>query len=215
MEDITPVEETPRGWVLTENRFLTHDQVQALRTCARPKAEGPGWRRRSHVHEWITVEVALLAGLRVSEIAALQCGDVWPRPEGGSLIVRRGKGGKARLVKFGGELSQALRRYLAWKGRRSEPLGQRDPLILSAHTGRAMTTRALQKMFARVATRAGVSGHRFHDLRHTYASYLYRSSGNNLRLVQKQLGHASVRTTEIYADVLDGEAEKAVNALYA
>ena len=57
-------------------------------------------------------------------------------------------------------------------------------------------------------------GHRFHDLRHTYASYLYHASGNNLRMVQKQLGHQSIRTTEVYADVLDGETEKAVNALY-
>ncbi len=58
------------------------------------------------------------------------------------------------------------------------------------------------------------AGHRFHDLPHTYASYLYRASGNNLRMVQTQLGHQSIRTTEIHADVLDGETEKAVNPLY-
>ena len=69
-------------------------------------------------------------------------------------------------------------------------------------------------MFARVCGAAGVVGHRFHDTRHTFAAELYRASGHNLRMVQTQLGRASVRTTEVYAHVLDGETERAVNALY-
>jgi site-specific recombinase XerD len=140
---------------------------------------------------------------------------VWLRADGGSLLVRRGKGGRTRLVKFGAQLSVALKEFVAWKETRDEPRDAVAPLILSANTGRAVTTRALQKMFARVAGTASIQGHRFHDLRHTYASHLYRASGNNLRLVQKQLGHASVKTTEIYAHVLDDDAEKAVSALYA
>ena len=165
--------------------------------------------------EWITIEIALETGLRISEIAGLACGDLWLRADGGSALVRRGKGGRSRVVKFGARLSRSLGEYLDWKDARE---GQRDtdaPLIRSSQTGKAVTTRGLRKMFARVAEQAGVVGHRFHDLRHTYASYLYRASGNNLRMVQKQLGHASIRTTEVYADVLDGETEKAVNALYA
>lgn len=202
-------------WTLTESRFLSGEQVEGLRACARERVVSCGWSKRSAVHEWITIELALNTGLRVSEIAGLACGDVWRGDDGGSLLVRRGKGGRTRLVKFSAQLSGALAEFLAWKEAREDPTDADAPLILSLNTGRAVTTRALQKMFARVAGRARVLGHRFHDLRHTYASHLYRASANNLRLVQKQLGHASVRTTEIYADVLDGEAEKAVNALYA
>jgi len=42
---------------------------------------------------------------------------------------------------------------------------------------------------------------------------LYRASRFNLRLVQKQLGHASIRTTQVYADVLSSDALEAVNGL--
>jgi site-specific recombinase XerD len=42
---------------------------------------------------------------------------------------------------------------------------------------------------------------------------LYRASNYNLRLVQKQLGHRSIQTTQIYADVLDEDAVAAVENL--
>ena len=52
-----------------------------------------------------------------------------------------------------------------------------------------------------------------HSCRHTYASLLYRASDFNLRLVQKQLGHRSIQTTQIYADVLNEDAVIAVERL--
>ena len=208
------VERPKHQWVLTPRRFLSDGEIKALRGCARNRASNRRWRRRSTVLEWIVIEIALETGLRVSEIAALRCGDVTLDKRGGSIFVRSGKGGKSRLVRFGGNMGKSLSRYLDWKHRRGESLDPDAPLLFSTQTRRTMTSRALQKMFSRVAKTAGVEGHTFHSLRHTFASHLYRASGNNLRLVQKQLGHASVRTTEIYADVLDGETEKAVNRLY-
>ena len=202
------------GWALTERRFLNDEEVQALRRIAHELLELSGWKKRSVVYQWIAIEIALHTGLRVGEIAALRCGDLWFGREGGSLLVRNGKGGRRRSVKFGAVLSMELSEFLSWKQIHGQSTDEEEALILSENTGGHITTRGLQKMFCRVARLAGVLGHRFHDLRHTYASRLYRASGNNLRLVQKQLGHASVRTTEIYADVLDGEAEKAINALY-
>ena len=203
-----------RNWDLTTRRFLSEEDVRALRKCAWSRVNSRRWGRRSAVHEWIVLEIALFSGLRVSEIAALKCGDFEFNQAGGRLIVRRGKGGKRRAVWIGEGLAESLKRYLAWKQRRGEPVTQESPAFFSKASGKEYTTRALQKMFSRVAVEAGVKGHTFHHLRHTYATYLYRASGNNLRLVQKQLGHSSIRTTEIYADVLDVETERAVNALY-
>ena len=48
-----------------------------------------------------------------------------------------------------------------------------------------------------------------------HACELYRASGYNLRLVQKQLGHASIRTTEVYADVVDADMQRALERLYS
>ena len=188
-------------------------EISALRRSARRRVETSG-RKKSAVLEWVTLEIALFTGLRVHEIASLSCGDLWLDSRSGSLLVQNGKGGKKRVVKFGECLGKDLREYLAWKRGRGEGVDGAAPLLLSSHTGGHLSTRAIQKMFQRLSREAKVKNHRFHDLRHSYASHLYRASGNNLRLVQKQLGHSSIRTTEIYADILDGEAEKAVNAIY-
>jgi len=44
--------------------------------------------------------------------------------------------------------------------------------------------------------------------------HLYKASSYNFRLVQKQLGHASIRTTEVYADVMEPDVEYALERLY-
>jgi integrase/recombinase XerC len=79
-----------------------------------------------------------------------------------------------------------------------------------------MTTRAIEKAFKRAAARAGLSSrYSIHCLRHTYACELYRASGYNLRLVQKQLGHSHIGTTQVYADVVEPDMQRALQRLYA
>jgi len=203
-----------RAWELSPRRFLSGSQVTALRACARGRAESRRWGKRSAVVEWSVLEIAFETGLRVSEIAALQCGDLELNADGGNLLVRRGKGGKSRTVMFGKTHAKSLAQYLDWKLRRGELVEDRAPLLPSGRTGRPLTSRALQKMFARVAKAAGVEGHSIHHLRHTYATFLLRASGGNLRLVQKQLGHSAVTVTQVYADVMQDETMKAVSRLY-
>jgi site-specific recombinase XerD len=57
------------------------------------------------------------------------------------------------------------------------------------------------------------SHHSIHSLRHTYATNLYRASGYNSRLVQKQLGHSNITTTTVYSDVISKDLEDAVENL--
>ena len=195
-------------------RYLNLAEVEALRAVVLARAERRRWENPSSVREWIVMEIALGTGLRVAEIASLACGDLHMDRAGGYCHVRRGKGGRSRLVRFGRDLKTSIERYLDWKRSRGDSVEESAPLFPSKATGRALTPRALQKMFYRVAKEAGIEGHSFHHLRHSFATHLYQASGNNLRLVQKQLGHASIKTTQIYADVLDVEAVKAVNRLY-
>ena len=63
------------------------------------------------------------------------------------------------------------------------------------------------------ARAAEVEGHSIHHCRHTFASELLRASGN-LRLVQKQLGHSKITTTQVYADVFDSEMDEAIERIY-
>lgn len=159
------------------------------------------------------LEIALGSGLRVAEIASLACGDLALGENSGSIDVRCGKGGKARTVIIPGDLCRTLDRFLRWKRRAGYPVENESPLIAARRTDRFMSSRALQKMFSRLQAAAGINPHRFHDLRHTYGSYLLRASGNDLVFVRDQLGHADIETTTVYLHALN--AEKAVNALYA
>lgn len=168
------------------------------------------------VRDYFIVDLALATGLRVMEIAQLKCGDVFLRGPVCLLLVRNGKGGKKRLVRFNGSFKRHYEQYMLWKQTVGEPIGPGDPLLLSSNTGRHMTTRAIQKAFKRSTARAGLPDHHsIHCLRHTYACELYRASGYSLRLVQKQLGHSHIGTTQVYADIMEPDMQRALQKLYA
>ncbi len=207
---------TKFNWVLEPSKFLTKEEAKKLLETARDRAEVVfAKRRKISVRDYLIADLALSTGLRVMEIAQLDCGDVFIRDGISSLLVRNGKCGKRRLVRFGESLKNHLNEYLLWKQNVGEPTGPSDPLFLSSNTGCHLTTRAIQKAFKRTAVKAGLSAHySIHCLRHTYACQLYKASNYNLRLVQKQLGHSSIRTTEVYADVMEPDIQDALRRLY-
>ncbi len=172
-------------------------------------------KRKVAVRDYFIVHLGLRTGLRVMEIAALNCGDLFLEEGVSAVLVREGKGMKKRTVFFGSQLRAHCREYLRWKQSQGEPVDSDSPLLLSSVTGSHMSTRALQKAFKRCAKRAGLAAsYSIHCLRHTFACFLLKASGWNLRLVQKQLGHSKVSTTEVYADVMPQDIERAVNGLY-
>ncbi len=89
--------------------------------------------------------------------------------------------------------------YLAQRTREGRVKGERHPLTYS---GVKIAWRRLRK-------RAGVTGFRFHDFRHDYASKLLRET-RNLKIVQRALNHADLKTTTRYAHVLDHEVAEAM-----
>ncbi len=199
---------------VTYEDFLTPEQVRRLKDHCRARAEtAVGDGRTNPVRDWAILHVALDTGLRVSEICALELRDVILDGGHPSLIVRDGKGGKKRGVKLGSALREHLTAFVAWKAERSEAVAAAAPLFVSSRGG-PLTRTAVYRVFRQHADAVGIPA-RFsiHSCRHTYASMLYRASNFNLRLVQKQLGHRSIQTTQIYADVLDEDAVLAVENL--
>jgi integrase len=201
---------------LTQEDFLTERQVKRLKdTLRRAAREGRQNGKYIPVRDWCILHIALDAGLRVSEICDLKIGDLLIDQGGSSIIVRSGKGDKKRGVSIGKNLKDHLKRYIEWKEDHDQPTGDGDLLFLSP-SGKSdkLSRQAVYHIFKRWAKRADLP-ERFsiHSCRHTYASMLYKSSDYNLRLVQSQLGHSSIQTTQVYADVLNKDAEKAVNDL--
>ncbi len=74
-----------------------------------------------------------------------------------------------------------------------------------------MTRFGIGTVFKTIAKAAGIdSHHSIHSCRHTYATNLYKASGYNLRMVQKQLGHSSITTTSVYSDVINKDLDQAL-----
>ena len=204
------------NWSLDGTKFLDRKDVAKLRRQAeRLRRIGVRTNRFRLVRNWFVVEVGLETGLRVMEIAALQCGDLLMQQTAPEVIVRCGKGGKRRVV----NVSRAFQRRCNWFLEAKKAAGQsiaRDaPLFAARRTERPLCKRQIQSVFERMATEAKLSKRvGIHSLRHTYGTFLYKASGRNLRLVQKQLGHSRITTTQVYADVVAEDAVSAVERLY-
>jgi site-specific recombinase XerD len=141
------------------------------------------------------------AGLRLQEALALAEHDLDQRR--GSLLVRRGKGGRRREVGMDEWGWEQLRPWLT--ARAELPPGPLFCIIAGATRGRPWSAAAVRSEFRRVAARAGVR-RRFapHQLRHAHALELARE-GVPLNIIQRQLGHTNLGTTSIYPQGIDPE----------
>ena len=196
------------NWIMTPDKFLSDKEYQTLLKTLSDSAEVAAMKGRiKPIRDYMIIDLALNSGLRVSEIANLQIEDLHTTKGNSQIFIREGKGRKSRLVMVGKDLRRHLKKFLTSQHTES-------PYLFISERSLQMTTTAIQKVFKFWAKKAGLpSNHSIHSCRHTYAVRLYKSSGNNLRLVQKQLGHSSVSTTQVYADVVDSDAQEAVDKL--
>jgi len=202
-----------RKWTLDRQKFLSEIEVKKLRRILEDKALADLHKGRcTWLRFWMIVDLAVSAGLRVSEIACLKVGNLYLNSREPRLQVT-GKGQKTRDVFISKELMKHLSEYLKWKRSLDEPKGDDDPLLMSSH-GKAYSTRTLQYAFKVSLKEARLPKYySIHACRHSYGTYLYQKT-KDLRLVQKQLGHSSITTTTVYADVTVEETLEAVNGLY-
>lgn len=69
-----------------------------------------------------------------------------------------------------------------------------------------------RKEFAKALARAGITDFRWHDLRHTFATWM-RQAGTPVEVIQRCLGHEELSTTMRYAHVFDPEVQEAMRSL--
>jgi integrase/recombinase XerC len=155
-------------------------------------------------------------GLRVSEVRKLSMADLILRPGFGSLprLLVHGKRNKQRCVYLSAEMVAALR---AWLDVRTTKLASHrdtlgDPLFLNRYGGR-FTVTGIQLRLHTHCRAAGV-WITCHQLRHAFASGMLLA-GMRLASIQRLLGHASLRTTQVYLHVSDPQLQADYEAAVA
>ncbi len=139
------------------------------------------------------LELLYGSGLRVAELCGLGLSDV---DLAGASVTVWGKGGKQRRVPMSAPAVDAVASYIATGRGALVNASTATGVLFLNRRGRQMTTRDVRRVLDR---RSPVPTHP-HALRHTYATHLL-DGGADLRVVQELLGHASLRTTEIYTHV--------------
>jgi site-specific recombinase XerD len=143
---------------------------------------------------------AYAAGLRVSEVVALQTSDI--DAERGVLRVRQGKGARDRTTLLSPRLLEALRAY--WRHERPALW-----LFPSRHPRGHLCAGAAKRLYAQAKQRAGIEkAGGMHTLRHTFATHLLQA-GVDLHTLQRLLGHRSLRSTTRYLHLVAPAAEAA------
>jgi integrase/recombinase XerD len=147
---------------------LTDEQLRAmLRAC-----KGPDLRDK---RDEAILRLMFTTGARAGEVVAMQVGDLNLRSVPPTVSIRRGKGGKGRVVPLAVETAAAIDKYL--RARRSHRLAS-DPALWLGDRGKYFSYDALHKTLGWRAELAGVPGFHPHRLRHT-AAHRWLSKGGS------------------------------------
>lgn len=131
------------------------------------------------------------AGLRVSEVCALQLADIESAPDRMCIKVRQGKGGKDRYTMLPPLLLQTLRDY--WL-----QYHPRTWLFPNPSGTGPIDIKVAQRIYGAARDQAGLGRHGgIHTLRHSFATHLLES-GVDIHTIQRLLGHGHVSTTMRY-----------------
>ena len=169
-------------------RFLTQEEMELL-------LDAPDTSTPEGVRNRAMIEVLYACGLRVSELIALDAGQI-DMDQG--VLSCSGKGSKQRRVPVGRSALAWLEKYL--HARRTLLGGKDSHWLFIAGGGRKLTRQYVWGMLKKYATGAGVRGVTPHVLRHSFATHLLEH-GADTRTVQALLGHSDLATTQIYTHV--------------
>lgn len=156
------------------------------------------------LREKALLELLYGTGARITEILDLHVDDLYdiihaPGNQDLAMLRLTGKGNKQRMVPVGSKAIEAIKAYVV-RARPNFAKGGSSALFLN-NRGGALSRQSAWKIIKTAAERAGIDKEISpHTMRHSYATHLIEG-GADVRVVQELLGHASVKTTQIYTHV--------------
>ena len=208
----------PRRGGKGPDQYLSYADELAIRNHAARLAAGGAQR---HATNHMALLILLDSGLRPTELTYVTIADT-PAGHGKDAIeVRDGKGHVDRVVEIPTVLARQIRRFVKDHRPGAKPA---SPLLASEAGVRRrvdregiierssrLSYRSLYERMKVLAAGAGIELYPY-QLRHTYATKL-AATDPNLIMTRDQLGHSSVRTTEIYAKTRNAERRRAIARL--
>lgn len=144
------------------------------------------------VRDRLIIEMLYATGVRVSELINIKYEDI---DFNNRRIVVCGKGNKERIVYYGEYAEEVLKEYMS-----THEKNKQGYVFTNSHNEQ-ITDRGIRYIIDNIMKRLSVKVHVTpHVLRHTFATDML-NNGCDIKIVQELLGHASLRTTEVYTHV--------------
>jgi integrase/recombinase XerD len=181
----------PRKQTRALPKALSPEEIKLL--LAIPNTTQPfGLRDRA------MLELLYATGIRRTELTQLDLGDYDPSLQ--TLTIRRGKGGKFRLLPVGERAAAWMDKFLTESRPLFAHLPNETSLFLSGY-GTRITPAYLGNWLKKLLKRCGIDKPgSCHLFRHSCATHMHQG-GADIRYVQEMLGHARLETTQIYTHV--------------
>jgi integrase/recombinase XerD len=182
----------------------TLTQAQAKRLMQQPDLSS-----KVSIRDKAIIEVLYSTGIRLNELISLEVYHADLKDK--VLYIRKGKGGKQRVVPLGKNARKYLREYLDRVRPWYAKMNPRERKIFLLNTGQPMNPPAIRSMLfkyrkmARIKTSASP-----HTLRRSCATHLLQN-GADIRYIQKLLGHRDLKTTQWYTKVMPTEVKQTHN----
>jgi len=205
--------DTQGKWELTANKYMNKQEFDHLRKMTEALATlDLAKGRATWVKAWMIIDLVTQTGMRVMELTRVRVLDLYLNRDPHILVIGKKKKGteerKNREVSIGTALIKHLKDYIQYAD-----LKENDYLLQSSRS-KQFTTAGLQQIFKRACEEAGLPKHySIHAARHSFGTHLY-AKYKDLRMVQKQLGHANIQTTTIYSDVSKDAIVNAMNGMF-
>jgi len=177
----------------TTIKFLTVKEVSRLLKAIKSK------------RDLALVYVAYRHGLRISEARTIKRDDV--NFSTGQIFTRRLKGSRSAWQALDKATAGLIQTYLSTRS-------DSDPVLFRSKKGGPLSSQHVARLFTAYATTARISPDKrhFHVLKHSCATHLLEAS-KDIVLVQEWLGHADIRNTMLYADLIGVVVNERVKAL--
>ncbi len=152
------------------------------------------------------LELLYASGMRISELVALNLGDV--NIQGDYFVRCFGKGRKERIIPLYEQIAKAVQNYID-EDRPKLAHGKKETALFLNARGERLTWQGFWQKLKEYVKSAGLNVHISpHTLRHSFATHML-SGGADLRSVQELLGHANISTTQVYTHLTTEHVRRA------